>query len=324
MAPGRLSAAGFLASMVVIVRAVSLFLLLSVMACTDVRLVGAVNTPGVGGNGFGAGGGGVGGGGGGTGGSSDPIEVLVWNNALVYGHAARVYGIPHLQAREASDNIHFDLTYAHTGTGYFDGPADTSFDASVFTDAGLERYDVILFLHTTGRTIDDAAKDMRRQALSDFIEKKGRGFVGTHSATDTYKDGSWPWYVDFIGASHMRHSSVPYVPGVIRYAPNVSHPILIAAGTPDPWSRRDEWFGFSRDPRSSPVPGISVLLMVWDEESGLERPTAWVHEMPLVSQAPRAGRMFYTACCHDRVTFEEEPEVIDLIVAGIKWAAYRL
>jgi len=267
--------------------------LLAAASCTDVRTVGRVG--------------------------DSPIEVLVWNNALEYGHAARSYGIPYLLEREASDNIHFDLTYAHTGTSFPDGPGDTTFDASVFTDAGLDRYDVIFFMHTTGPTIDDALKDTRRQALRDFIEKKGRGFVGTHSATDTYQGDLWPWYVDFIGANYDRPTG-PYVPGMIFQ--NTTHPILTAAHLPNPWERSDEWFFFKRDPLSSPIPGITVLLTVRDDTS-MERPSAWIHEMPLDPSAPRGGRLFYTACCHERVTFQE-PAVIDLIVAGIKWAAHRL
>ena len=58
-----------------------------------------------------------------------------------------------------------------------------------------------------GTTIDDSQKATRRQALQDFITKKGRGFVGTHSATDTYQNNSWPWYVDFIGANFKDHSN---------------------------------------------------------------------------------------------------------------------
>jgi type 1 glutamine amidotransferase len=295
-------------------------LLLSAAACTDVRIVGTVSTAGSGGGGQGGGAGGNGGIGAGGRGGSAPIEVLVWNNALVYGHASRVSGISYLQAREATDNIHFDVSYART-VPVAEMVSDTSFDASVFTDAGLDRYDVVLFLHTTGLTIDDSLKDMRRQALRDFIEKKGRGFVGTHSATDTYQGISWPWYVDFIGTNYQGPPIGPYVPGVIRFFQNASHPILTAAGTPNPWNRSDEWFGFTRDPQSSPIAGITVLLTVTARDE--QRPTAWVHEMPRDPSGTRSGRLFYTACCHDIVTFQE-PEVINLIIAGIKWAAYRL
>ena len=250
-----------------------------------------------------------------------PIQVLVWNNALAFGHASRINAIPYLKAREATDNIEFDTTYAHLGTGS-DGPSDTSFDASVFTDEGLDRYDVILFLNTTGSTIDDADKAMRRQAFQDFITKKGRGFVGTHSASDTYQPPSWPWYVDFIGANYLSHTNAGTA-GTATYYKNASHPILTAAGTPNPWNRSEEWYSFSRDPLSSAIPGVTILLTCHDQSVRTERPSAWVHEMPLAPGAARSGRMFYTAMGHATEAFTET-SVMDLIIAGIQWAAHRL
>ena len=251
---------------------------------------------------------------------SPPIQVLVWNNALAYGHASRVNGIQYLKAREESDNIHFDVTYAHTGP-VSEGPSDLSFDASVFTDAGLDRYDVVLFFHTTGTTIDDDLKDMRRQALRDFIEKKGRGFVGTHSATDTYQMGTWPWYVELIGANYTTMKPpCCYAPGTLSQSSD--HVILTEAKIPNPWMRSDEWFMFDRDL----APGFKVLLNVTDQQTSTQRPSVWVHEIPVSPPGSGSGRMFYTACCHQTNTFtdDQSSKVIDLIVAGIKWAAHRL
>jgi type 1 glutamine amidotransferase len=265
--------------------------------------------------------GGTGTGAGGMGGtvSTLPIQVLIWNNALSYGHAARVGAIQYLKARETTDNIKFDTTYAHTGN-VNEGTSDTTFDASVFTDAGLDKYDVVLFLDTTGTTIDDSQKTARRQALQDFIEKKGRGFVGTHSATDTYQGGSWAWYVNFVGANFDQHSNAG-TPGTATFYQGMSHPILAAAATPNPWNRSEEWYTFKSKPES--ISGIKLLLTCHDNSITTERPTAWVHEMPVMTGAPRGGRMFYTAFGHATSAFMEKP-VMDMIIAGIKWAAYRL
>jgi len=255
---------------------------------------------------------------GGTG-ATGTIQVLIWNNALVYGHAARVGAINLLKARETTDNIKFDTTYAHTGN-VTEGASDTSFDASVFTDAGLDKYDVVFFLDTTGNTIDDSQKTARRQALQDFIEKKGRGFVGTHSATDTYQGGSWAWYVNFVGSNFDQHSTAGTSGTAIWYN-NTSHPILTAAATPNPWNRSEEWYTFKSKPES--IAGIKLLLTCHDVMMTQERPTAWVHEMPVMAPATRGGRMFYTAFGHATSAFQEK-QVMDLIIAGIKWAAYRL
>ena len=312
---------------------------LFLFACTELRPLGTVTTDAGGGTGGAGPTGAAGAGGGGTGGMVDaggadveggagdpPIQVLVWNNALTWGHASRALAIPYLEARELTDNIRFDTTYAHTGANYQDGPTDAVFDASVFTDQGLEKYDVVMFLNTTGNTIDDDMKSVRRQALQDFIEKKARGFVGVHSATDTYqiKDATdpWPWYVDFIGANYASHT-IYGTPGVAQYFQNMTHPILDAAGIPTAWNRSEEWFVFTRDPLFSPIPGVKMLLTCHDQINATERPSAWVHEMPPQTSASRGGRMFYTAFGHFTSAFDE-PLVMDLIIAGIKWSAGRL
>lgn len=293
---------------------------------------GSMNPTGTGGSGGAAGSVGTGGASTGTGGAGSggaggaplnngPIQVLVWNNALAFGHASRMNSLPYFKARETTDNIRFDTTYAHTGTAV-DGPSDTSFDASVFTDAGLDRYDVVLFLNTTGTTIDDTQRAVRRQALQDFIVKKGRGFVGTHSATDTYQNGTWPWYVDFIGTNFSMHSNAG-TPGTAKYYQNMTHPILTAAATPNPWNRAEEWYTLARNPISSPIPGIRILLSCQDQSITTERPSAWIHEMPVAAGAPRGGRMFYTAMGHSTAAFMEKP-LMDLIISGIKWAAHRI
>ncbi|MEP6655556.1 MAG: ThuA domain-containing protein [Myxococcales bacterium] len=283
---------------------------------------GSGGTTGTGGT-TGAAGTGGGTGGSGAGGSTPtgPINVLIWNNALSYGHASRVNAIQYLKMREATDNIKFDTTYAHTGTAT-DGPSDSSFDASVFADDKLDKYDVVFFLDTTGTTIDDGQKASRRQALQDFITKKGRGFVGTHSATDTYQNNSWPWYVDFIGANFSSHSQAG-ASGTAQYYQNNTHPILMDAKTPNPWNRKEEWYNFNRNPLSTSIAGLKIILSCHDQTFTTERPTAWVHEMPVMAPATRGGRLFYTAFGHATSAFQEK-EVMDLIISGIKWAAYRL
>jgi type 1 glutamine amidotransferase len=248
--------------------------------------------------------------------ANGPIRVLLWNTALTYGHQSRITAIPVLEAQAAANNIQFDTRYAHTQT-LPEGTVDSTSDPSVFTDEGLDAYDVIFFLNTTGNTIDsDGNVTVHRQALTDFIEKKGRGFVGTHSATDTY-DSGWTWYTDFIGANFSAHANAN-TPGSARWSPGLTHPILTAAAVPNPWNRSEEWYAFTRDPLSSAIPGITVLLTCTDTSNQFgERPSAWVHDMP------GGGRMFYTAFGHFVSAFQEKA-VMDMIVAGIKWAAHRL
>jgi len=247
------------------------------------------------------------------------IKVLVWNYAAgSFSHAARVTALPLFLARETTDNIKFDTRYADAS----DTGTSTS-DVSVFTDAGLDAYDVVMFLNTSGNTLDQDAQatGVHRQALIDFM-KKGRGFVGVHAAADTYQGTTWPWYVDFLGANMAGHSNAGTMGTAMAY-PGARHPILTAANTPQPWTRNEEWLTFTRNLLASPPAGFTILLTCTDVAMTTERAITWVHEMPPETGTPRVGRMFYTGLGHQLSAYQE-PAVMDLIVAGIKWAAYRL
>ncbi|MET5020098.1 ThuA domain-containing protein, partial [Burkholderia pseudomallei] len=65
--------------------------------------------------------------------------------------------------------------------------SDHSEDAALFTDQGLNKYDAVIFLSTTGDILDNA----QQEAFVRYIQS-GKGFVGIHAATDTEFD--WPWY----------------------------------------------------------------------------------------------------------------------------------
>lgn len=201
-----------------------------------------------------------------------------------------------------------------------EGKTDSSLglkpDMSTF-DAGLDAYDVVFFLNTTGDALssDGATKETAyKQALQDFLEKKHRGFVGTHSATDTFHSAAlWQWYMDMIGAKFVNHSPYPTT-GSASIKQGVTHPILSQSGIPNPWSRSEEWYTLDRDPTN--LSGFTVLLIAHDNAFP-DRPTAWVHDMP------GGGRVFYSAFGHDVAAFKE-PLFMKFLITGIKWAAKRL
>src|SRR3954467_2739409 len=58
---------------------------------------------------------------------------------------------------------------------------DTTADAGRFTRRNLARYDVVIFLSTTGTPI---ARRSQQRAFEAYIEHGG-GFVGVHAASDT-------------------------------------------------------------------------------------------------------------------------------------------
>jgi type 1 glutamine amidotransferase len=278
-----------------------------------------------------AGGAGGTGGGGGSGGATGPVNVLVFNYTSGYGHQSRETAIPVLQAAAAADTtqpaINFDIKYALTAVlpeGTSDSSQNLKPDYSAFVEGGLDKYDVVYFLNTTGSPLGaDGMEKVHEQALQDYMEKTHGGFVGTHSATDTYQGNTWPWYVDdLIGANFVTHSNYP-TQGSARYNDGVTaanNVILKDGAVPNPWQRAEEWYTFTRDVRQytpSDGSGIFTALLLANDNQFPERPTAWVNQLT------GGGRVFYTAFGHDVSAFKE-PAFQQFFFAGIRWAAHRL
>src|SRR4051794_2925079 len=76
---------------------------------------------------------------------------------------------------------------------------DTTADAGRFSRRNLARYDVVIFLSTTGTPI---ARASERRAFEGYIGAGG-GYLGIHAASDTR--GNWPWYERLVGARFKRH-----------------------------------------------------------------------------------------------------------------------
>ncbi len=71
-------------------------------------------------------------------------------------------------------------------------------DASIVTADLLKDYDALMF-YTSGNLVWD---DSQKKSLMDFI-RSGKGFIGIHSATDTFYN--WPEYGEMIGGYFDGH-----------------------------------------------------------------------------------------------------------------------
>ena len=71
-------------------------------------------------------------------------------------------------------------------------------DCSLLSREGLKKYDAVVF-YTTGEL---PISDEQKAAFLDFI-KSGKGFIGIHSATDTFY--KWPEYGELIGGYFDQH-----------------------------------------------------------------------------------------------------------------------
>jgi uncharacterized protein len=175
-------------------------------------------------------------------------------------------------------------------------------DDTVFNDQDLSKHRVVVFLNTTG----DILNTPQQAAFERFI-RRGGGFVGIHSATDT--EYEWLWYGKLVGAYFHSH---PAIQLAVARRVDVTHPST--RSLPQEWIRADEWYNF-RQPLD---PGVTTLVTI-DEDSysggimGQQHPLSWYH-------AYDGGRAWYTAMGHTIETYAE-PEYLAHILGGIMWAA---
>lgn len=96
-------------------------------------------------------------------------------------------------------------------------------DEALFEPESLKKFDAVLMLNTTGEVFrpkdlpadEDAKKaalereERLKKSLVDFV-KGGKGLIGLHSATDTYKN--WKDYNDMMGGAFDGHPWHTWVP----------------------------------------------------------------------------------------------------------------
>jgi type 1 glutamine amidotransferase len=192
---------------------------------------------------------------------------------------------------------------------------DATENAAAFTDDNLAKYDVVIWLCTTGDVLNAA-----QQAAFERYIRAGGGYAGIHSASDTEYD--WAWYGGLVGAYFRDH------PGSVNPQFQVATMDVEDRHTaatnrlPERWSREEEWYNF----RTNPRPNVHVLASV-DESTYDPRgysvpggsppmgdhPISWCHPYD-------GGRAFYTALGHKGV-YWDEPLLLAHVLGGIEMAA---
>lgn len=176
-------------------------------------------------------------------------------------------------------------------------------DAALFNPKDLSNFDVLFFLNTTG----DILNEEQQNAMKSFLTK-GKGFVGTHAATDTEME--WVWYMDMIGASFANH---PKQQKATLYI-NKSHGHKAVAHLKDSEEFFDEWYNFK-----NPVASHVNILATLDESTysgkqmGIEHPITWYHHFD-------GARVFYTGLGHTIESYSDK-RLLKQIEAGIEWAS---
>ncbi len=184
-------------------------------------------------------------------------------------------------------------------------------DPSYFHTDSLIKFNVIVFCNTSG---DDLLNNSQQEAMEKFIQA-GNGFVGIHAATDTYRDGSWPWYNDLVGGivqSGPNHTANNYPGEMLVNDPD--HPITSHLG--DTWQKNEEYYYWEKNGGYLYAENIDLLTVqsTGNESYDAARPITWYKEYD-------GGKSFYTALGHNKGDYQNDEEFKLLVENGILWAA---
>lgn len=175
-------------------------------------------------------------------------------------------------------------------------------NAALFNFENLQKFEVIIFLSTTG----DVLSIEQQNAFEQYIHNGG-GFVGIHAASDTEYD--WPWYGKLVGAYFDSHPEIQTATIQVTDQNHISTKHLSKF-----WERTDEWYNYNKNPR-----GQVHVLATLDESSYSggnmenDHPIAWMHEF-------HGGRSWYTGGGHTEASYAE-PDFLKHILGGILYAS---
>jgi uncharacterized protein len=195
-------------------------------------------------------------------------------------------------------------------------------DGTVFSADNLARYDAFFF-YTTGDLTgpaSDGSPPMSAEGKKAFLEaiRGGKGFVGVHSATDTFHSpgdrldprppAQLDPYIEMIGAEFIRHGAQqsshmtvadPRFPGV--------------GATGSGFDLREEWYALR-----SFQPDLHVILV--QETRGMTGPDYQRPPYPATwARMHGQGRVFYTSMGH-RGDVWTNPLFQDIMLGGLAWS----
>jgi type 1 glutamine amidotransferase len=196
------------------------------------------------------------------------------------------------------------LTQLGRNSGAFEVTATE--DISELSTENLGRYAAVMF-YTTGELPFSGAQ---KTALLDFV-RSGRGFLGVHSATDTFY--TWPDYLDLVGGYFNGH---PWHQAVTIEVVDPGDPVVAFLGNSLPFE--DEIYQIS----DFDYRGSRVLLRL--DPSSVDLGKTGVHRRfygwPLAwKRFYGQGRVFYTALGHEASVWQD-PRYQRILTNAILWS----
>ena len=233
-------------------------------------------------------------------------EVLVFTRTVGFRHGSIPVGVEAMKRMGEKTGL-FHVTHTE--------------DPAAFEADSLKKFDAVFMLNTTNEVFDtgDKAVEERLKAnLLAFVDS-GKGIVGIHSATDTYK--GWKEYNEMMGGAFVKH---PWNSGDTVRVKNLDpkHPVN-ASFKGEGITLKDEIYKFRNDTAS---PADRRMLLALDA-NGTDMakdtddlrslyPIAWVDTWG-------KGRVFYCSLGHNDEIYMN-PVVMEHYLAGIQYALGEL
>lgn len=236
------------------------------------------------------------------------FSILLYTYSSGYRHSSIPAGIHAVRALGAANGFAVEVEgTALDPQGSYCANQPAAADKAVFTSGQLARYAAVVFLSTTTTAESTLLDETSKAALEAYV-RAGGGFVGIHAAADA--EPGWPFYRELVGATFLAHG--PPVTASLRIE-DATHPATSAL--PNPWSRFDEWFDFTANPR-----GTAHVLMNLDEATYPNNPAPMGDHPIAWCKHVSDGRSFYTALGHTPESFAE-PLVLRHLLGGILYVA---
>lgn len=189
---------------------------------------------------------------------------------------------------------------------------NSSQTSDIFQTDSLATYDVVIWLNTTGEELLTAEEQF---AFEGFIQNGG-GFVGVHSATDTYRNGSWPWYNDLVGA--IVQVSPYHTANNTNATIDVVGEHSAVAHLGSEWNKNEEYYYWERNGGYLFDGNIDLLRVRSTGANSYDaaRPVTWYKEYD-------GGRSFYTALGHNASDYQNNDKFRTMVREAIIWAAEK-
>jgi type 1 glutamine amidotransferase len=175
--------------------------------------------------------------------------------------------------------------------------------AKDFTKQALDNYDIVFF-YTTGNL--PIPQDVLEYFLGDWLKRPGHGFIGAHSAADTYHNYQPYW--DMIGGTFNGH---PWGSGatVTITVHDTEHPISKPWGSE--FTIKDEIYQFKNwQPEK-----VRVLMSLNMAKTQLKKPyhvpIAWCKEYG-------QGKAFHMSLGHNEAVWQD-PRYLQSMLGGVRW-----